>query len=76
MKIRLIICTLLIAFFGNVAFVEIVTFSFGGNSKSIRWFRPIVEFVVEQINKPMIISPQKFSLKRSVTYKFIIALIS
>jgi hypothetical protein len=76
MKIRLIICTLLIAFLGNVAFARIVRFSFADNSKSIRWFRPSVELVVEQNNKIMIIFPQKFSLKRSVKYKFITSLIS
>jgi len=62
MKIRLVNCNLLIAFFGYDSFVVIVAYLFSVRYKSRVWERASPEYEVRHAEKYTIKSPQEISL--------------
>ena len=68
MKIRLVNCNLLIAFFGNNSFAVIVANLFSARHESRVWQRASPEYEVRHAEKFTIKTPQEISLLQNIKY--------
>ena len=64
MKIRLVNCNLLIAFFGNNSFALIVTYLFSVRHESRVWQRPSIKFAIICKQKSTFEIPKKILLHK------------
>jgi len=68
MKIRLVNCNLLIAFFGNNSFAVIVANLFSARHESRVWQRASPEYEVRHAEKFTIKTPQEISILQNIKY--------